>query len=617
MSFGTAGLRAPMGAGFSRMNSLTVIQTSQGLAQYLLDNVRECVNMGVVIGYDGRHHSKTFADLVVTVFATKGFNTSFYEGPVHTPMVPWGMQIYARHAAAGIMITASHNPAEDNGYKVYGVYGQDWPERAACQINSPEDTKIAASILENLEPITWAQTGPSSASPVHQHVREDYYDRIVWVLRKLRKWRAKTSGDKHLPRFVYTPLHGVGLRPMKEALERFIASNSGEPANDHDEYMEIVGDAGDIKRVRIDKANGARSGFDYYKDPDSDSSDDGSTVTDVQEPPVGIDSQLINDVMTVVQAQAYPDPDFPTIKYPNPEEKGALDLAVATADAHGIGLILANDPDADRFAAAEKVGDAWHQFTGDQVGVLLACYIYQNRKPDHKDRHPVFLTSMVSSDMLRVIGEKIWRASIESATPRQPPKSFYVVECLTGFKWIGKRAEDFAAKCLFGYEEALGYMLPWIVYDKDGISAALLFLQMCAQWGSPWLMLQNLYEKYGFFETMNTYWRSPDQAATTRVFEKIRSLAEPYPKYVGGREVVRWRDLTIGYDSDTREDVRKLPVTPDTQCITCWLGKSPLDEGIRFTIRASGTEPKIKGEGPSPAYISRILHILLQMLIEI
>lgn len=599
MSFGTAGLRAPMGAGFSRMNSLTVIQTSQGLAQYLLDNVEECKRMGVVIGYDARHHSKTFAYLAVKVFAAKGFNTFIYREPVHTPMVPWGMQkVSIRHAAAGVMITASHNPAEDNGFKVYGIPGRNWPERAACQISSPEDGEIATSILNNLEPVTWPRSGHWYGRSVSEAIREKYYSRISWVLHRLRRWRAKTSGDKHLPQFVYTPLHGVGLRPMTEALERFLASTPMDHRSRQHGRKEALDDDGNIKMVPLDEAYGNTMDVFDYEDMDSDSTDEGSMVTDVQEPTMEIDSQVVSDVMTVVQAQAQPDPDFPTVKYPNPEETGALDLAMATADTRGIRLILANDPDADRFAAAEKVGDAWHQFTGDQVGILLAYYIFQNLKREDKFKDQIFLTSIVSSDMLRVIGENMWQTLLESEGPEQPLYKFHVVECLTGFKWIGKRAEQFSrSACLFGYEEALGYMLPMVVFDKDGISAALLFLQMCAQWGSPWLMLQHLYEEHGYFETMNTYWRSPDQATTTRVFEKIRSLAEPYPTYVGERKVIRWRDLTVGYDSEIIRDVFKLPVTPDTQCITCWLSKSPLDEGIRFTIRASGTEPKIKGEG--------------------
>ena len=598
LSFGTAGLRAPMGAGFSCMNSLTVIQTSQGLAQYLLENVQDCRFCGIVIGYDARHYSKEFANLVATVFKTKGFNTWLYEEPVHTPMVPWGMQRTGkgRHAAAGVMITASHNPAQDNGYKVYGTWSTSNPyERAACQIKPPEDSEIAASILNNLEPVAWELPEGHHPLPIKADVRNVYYSRIMKTLKQLRRYRTKKPGDKQLPSFVYTPLHGVGLRPMTEALERFIVVNCEEDTDSEDSHLEV--DDGDHDygwtSMFIEPPLYNQFGFFVSEKESSTSSSDADEMELEGDQPIRElrVPQDIDELMTVVESQAQPDPDFPTVKYPNPEEKGALDAAVATADSKGIRLILANDPDADRFAAAEKVENEWHQFTGDQVGVLLGYYVFQNRNPA-KDTH--FVTSIVSSDMLGYISRDMHNAL--DSDGKLGPHQFSVEECLTGFKWLGAYAElSRRGTCCFGYEEALGYMLPWVVYDKDGISAALLFLQMCAQWGSPWLMLQRLYEQYGYFETMNTYWRSPDRATTNRVFERIRSLGKPYPKYVAEREVLRWRDLTVGYDSRGRDNVPTLPVTPDTQCITCWLGGSLLDEGIRFTIRASGTEPKIKG----------------------
>lgn len=635
LSFGTAGLRAPMGAGFSRMNSLTVIQTSQGLAEHLLKTVENCEYMGVVIGYDARHHSKKFANLAATVFKTKGIKAWLYEEPVHTPMVPWGMQRTGegRVAAAGVMITASHNPAQDNGYKVYGIRStwEPW-ERAACQIRPPQDSQIAASILQNLEPVAWELPEGQHPLPVKSDVKRVYHNRMMKTLKQLRRYRTKKPGDKKLPPFVYTPLHGVGLRPMTDALRRFIDVNCEGDTDSEDNRLELGDEDHDDDWTSMFIKSPPRDQFGFpLSDSESATSSNNAeemeleghqpaldevpqdinelmTVVESQaqedpelsfqlhQPAPEVVPQDINELMTVVESQAQPDPDFPTVRYPNPEEKGALDAAIATADSKGIRLILANDPDADRFAAAEKVGNEWHQFTGDQVGVLLAFYIYQNRSTDSETK-TYFLTSIVSSSMLPYISHRV-RLAIAS-NDKRGTHSFQVGECLTGFKWLGEAAERAGSECCFGYEEALGYMLPWIIYDKDGISAALLFLQMCAQWGSPWLMLQSLYEEYGYFETMNTYWRSPDQATTTRVFDNIRSLGKPYPKYVGEREVLRWRDLTIGYES-AWDGIPSLPITPDTQCITCWLGKSILDKGIRFTIRASGTEPKIKGERQPP-----------------
>lgn len=496
LTFGTAGLRARMGAGFARLNSLTIIQTSQGLAEYLLKE--ENASAGVVIGYDARHNSKRFAELTAAAFTAKGIPVYWFEDLVHTPMVPFGVKNL--HAAAGIMITASHNPAQDNGYKVYGSNG--------CQINTPVDKKIAASILDNLEPVTpdlLAQA--SQRKPILHSMRATY----VRALEQYIGYSSEESQD--LPAFVYTPLHGVGLQYLFAALA---------PA----------------------------------------------------------------DCPILVKQQTNPDPDFSTVQYPNPEEYGALTLAKKTADGCNARLIVANDPDADRFAAAEKVGGHWHQFTGDQVGVLLATFLHETGKLNPGE---LALTTAVSSEMLSVIAEN----------------AFDVEETLTGFKWLGNRAVERGAQ--FGYEEALGYMFPPLVHDKDGIAAAVMFLRACAAWGSPWARLRQLYQKFGYFETMNTYWKSSDPVLTAGTFQR------PYPADVAGRKVQRWRDLTKGYDSQTKHHRPDLPSSPDTLMITYWLeGSQPVngtheaDEGVRFTLRASGTEPKIKGEHPI------ILHFLRQ-----
>ena len=490
LAFGTAGLRARMGAGFARLNCLTILQTSQGLAEYLVKE--ENASRGVVIGYDARRNSRKFAELAAAAFTAKGIPVLWYEDLVHTPMVPFGVRHL--HAAAGIMITASHNPAQDNGYKVYGRYG--------TQINTPVDEKIAASILLNLEPVTWDLTAQrAQRRPILHSMREKYF--------AILKQYVAHNAERLLP-CVYTPMHGVGLPYMKAAV-------------------------------------------------------------------------VAPDVIHVVEDQASPNPDFPTVKYPNPEEDGALRLALSTADRLNVRLIIANDPDADRFAAAEKVGEYWHQFTGDQVGVLLATFLHEIGKLTTKD---LALTSVVSSQMLSVIAED---------------SSYTVEETLTGFKWLGSRALEMCGQ--YGYEEALGYMFPPIVHDKDGIAAAVLFLSACAAWGSPWARLQQLYQQFGFFETINTYWRSPDLATTANAFEQIRALRAPYPTHVAERKVLRWRDLTIGYDSETEDHKPTLPCSTSNQMITCWLEGRPApndaleaDNGVRLTIRASGTEPKIKGE---------------------
>lgn len=496
-----------MGAGFARLNSLTIIQTSQGLAEFLLSRLPNARTAGIVIGYDARYNSKKFAQLAASVFESREIPVWWYEDQVHTPLVPYAVK--SRSAAAGIMITASHNPAQDNGYKVYGSNG--------CQINSPDDALIAASILQNLEPMVWKLDGGPLRRPILISMESKYYDTVASQV-AFPKFPRNRSGV----RFVYTPMHGVGLR-----------------------YMAAM-----VKQVGLETS------------------------------------------MLAVEQQAQPDPDFPTVQYPNPEENGALDLAMSTANEAGTTLILANDPDADRFAAAENVDGVWHQFTGDQIGILLAYWLFSVRSPLGED--DVMLTSAVSSQMLSFIGKT---------------EGFTVQETLTGFKWLGNAAENLerqGKRVHFAYEEALGYMFPNVVHDKDGIAAAMNFLSACRSWGSPWVKLQELYETYGYFVTANTYWRTPSVQKTQSLFQNLRSLEQPFPSLVNHRPVTRWRDLTIGYDSAKENNIPDLPVSDQSQMITCWLGGPAADE-YRFTVRASGTEPKIKSRFPRVHLASHIL----------
>lgn len=494
LTFGTAGLRAQMGAGFSRMNSLTIIQTSQGLADYLLDKYPNAAVAGVVIGHDERHNSAKFAYLTAVALTFKGLKVWWYETSVHTPLVPFA--ITRLQAAGGVMITASHNPARDNGYKVYASNG--------CQINTPADVEIAACITRNMVPNAWAMPEESSLKQaILAPLKGDY-------IATIRERMFSEGMPEDIPKFVYTPMHGVGLPFMQDALNA-----SGLTAS-----------------------------------------------------------------MTVVVEQALPDPDFPTVRFPNPEEKGALDLAIATADRSNICLVLANDPDADRFAVAEKVNGHWHQFSGDQVGVLLAYHCFQ-KIDSLEPGEDYMLTTAVSSEMLYHIAEE---------------EGFSVLETLTGFKWLGNETlalRNRGKRVHFAYEEALGYMFPEVVLDKDGIVAAMTFISAVGSWGSPYAMLQQLYSRYGYFETMNTYWKSADSTITAKLFDRIRRIANPHPPSLGARNVLRWRDLTTGYDSATEDLKPQLPLSKD-QMITCWLSESSSDLGLRFTIRASGTEPKIK-----------------------
>ncbi|KAI4730393.1 hypothetical protein E4T49_01860 [Aureobasidium sp. EXF-10728] len=494
IAFGTAGLRGRMEAGFSRMNSLTVIQASQGLAEYLLKTNPNVKTQGVVIGRDARHNSDKFAKLVAAVFVAKAISVKWL-GQVHTPLVPYTVGHLG--AAAGVMITASHNPAADNGYKVYWGNG--------CQIIPPHDAGIAASIDANLEPITWdvnvLEQGSSLVTNALQQVEAGYMSTVA-------KIASVSSPSTSLP-FVYTPMHGVGLPFFTSVIKQ-----------------------------------------------------------------LGLESK-----MHTVQEQAHPDPDFPTVRFPNPEEKGALDLAKQIADQNAIKLILANDPDADRFAAAEKVDGEWRQLTGNQMGVLLASHVLDTYQPNQTSKGLAMLSSTVSSKML---------AAMATASGK-----FHWEETLTGFKWLGNRSRELQQQgygALFAYEEAIGYMFSEVVFDKDGVAAAAVFLAACDRWNkqglSPWAKYNELCKQYGYFEDANTYVISPSSDVTNAVFEQIRQTK---PTSVGSRGILRWRDLTIGYDSATPDNKPTLPVDKSSQMISC-----ELEGNVHFTVRGSGTEPKIK-----------------------
>ncbi|KAK3113840.1 hypothetical protein LTR53_008478, partial [Teratosphaeriaceae sp. CCFEE 6253] len=367
IAFGTAGLRSSMKAGYAHMNSLTVLQTSQGLADYILAHTGPPQSSGrpsVVVGYDARHNSEKFARLAAGAFLAKGLRVLWYGELVHTPMVPFAVSRFG--AAAGVMVTASHNPKQDNGYKVYWSNG--------CQIITPHDSGIARAIEKVEAVLDWSETSVDNSTLV-QHIYDEtikaYFDTVQALV------NTPASRDVNL-RFTYTPLHGVGLP-----------------------FMRRVGDM---------------LGF-------------------------------AGNRMTVVAEQAEPDPDFPTVPFPNPEEKGALDLACQEAQRNGSKIVVSNDPDADRFAVAEHLADgSWHQFTGNQMGILFASFVLETSAVPREKL--VMLASTVSSRMMAAMAHG---------------EGFIFRETLTGFKWLGNvalRTESEGLEPAFAFEEAIGYMFP-------------------------------------------------------------------------------------------------------------------------------------------------------------
>ncbi|XP_028830984.1 phosphopentomutase [Denticeps clupeoides] len=511
MEFGTAGLRAPMGPGTSCMNDLTIIQTTQGFCCYLEHCFSDLQDRGVVIGFDARAHtasggsSKRFATLAAAVFISRGVPVYLFSDITPTPFVPF--TIVHLGLCAGIMVTASHNPKEDNGYKVYWENG--------AQIIPPHDKGISTTIEENLEP--WPQSWDADGAIQSPLLKDPYQDAHKAYFAAIQKHCLHRDVNKKSEvKIVHTSVHGVGHSFVQAAFEA----------------------------------------FDLH-------------------PPFA------------VQEQKDPDPEFPTVKYPNPEEgEGVLTLSFALADKEGAAIILANDPDADRLAVAEKQkGGQWTVFSGNELGALLGWWMFQcwkqNGEGDPKDVY--MLASTVSSKILRAIALK---------------EGFHFEETLTGFKWMGNRAKDLleqGKKVLFAFEEAIGYMCSPAVLDKDGVSAAAIVGEMTSYLSTKKITLSQqlkaIYEEYGYHITKNSYFICHDQDTIHRLFERLRNYTGPstYPTECGGVVVLAVRDLTTGYDSTQPDKKAILPTSKSSQMITFTFAN-----GGVATMRTSGTEPKIK-----------------------
>ncbi|KNB45321.1 hypothetical protein JH06_1030 [Blastocystis sp. subtype 4] len=493
--FGTAGLRGRMGAGYSCMNDLVVLQTAQGLSEYLLDTFgEEAKSRGVVVGYDHRAYgdlsSKSFFDITVKVFSQKGIKVYAFHQFAFTPL-PFVISEY--HCCAGIMITASHNPAADNGYKIY------WEN--ACQIIPPHDIGISNAITKNLKPwCSYATLPVPEVVDVTDEAIQKYMSHTVKVLHK-----NSDEMNNKCPRIMYTAMHGVGYRYVKELLHHFHL------------------------------------------------------------PEVAIVNEQIN-----------PDPSFPTVSFPNPEEKGALDLAMKMADKEGIEYVMATDPDADRFICCQKTSNGWHVFKGDEIGAIFGYYMCSHSEGEKR----CLINSVVSSRLLLKIGEH------------------FGVRCdqtLTGFKWMGNRQaelEENGYVPMVTYEEAIGYAVGGVLRDKDGVSATAKMCEIISDLvasGSGLVeYLAEIYSVCGYFTTRNGYVISHDKLYTDEVFERLRNQGN-YLFQMGSYPVKSIRDLTTGFDSVQEDQRAVLPVDPSSQMITF-----EFTNGACLTLRTSGTEPKIK-----------------------
>jgi phosphomannomutase len=476
LAFGTAGLRGEMGAGPNRMNRVTVMRASAGLARYLADTGH--AGEPVVVGFDARHHSAGFGADAAAVLAAAGFAVHLADRPIPTPVLAFGV----RHlrAGAGVQITASHNPARDNGYKVYLGDG--------AQIVPPADTEIAARIhaVGRLASVERAPAGDRRVRPIGAELVEAYVSAAAATVPR----RSDPAGPQ--VRVVYTPLHGVGRDVLLRVFER-----AGFPAP------------------------------------------------------------------SVVPEQADPDPDFPTVAFPNPEEPGALGLALGLAARERADVVIANDPDADRLAVAVPTGGGWRPLNGDETGILLADWLLA--PGDGADR--LVVTTVVSSSMLGRLAAA---------------RGVAFAETLTGFKWIARAALDRPElRFVYGYEEALGSCVGTLVRDKDGMTAALAFADLVAaeeQRGRTVLdRLDDLARELGVHATAQVSIRFEGMDGLARMQAEVDALADAPPAA-----------LLPSVPVTEVEDLRRGERLPPTEGIVL------RGEGVRLVVRPSGTEPKLK-----------------------
>ncbi|WP_394160200.1 phospho-sugar mutase [Galactobacter valiniphilus] len=483
LEFGTAGLRAAIGAGESRMNIAVVRRTAAGIARFLAGAAEGAYVPRVVIGYDARYRSHDFAVESAGVFSAAGFEVLLMPTHLPTPVLSWAVRAF--DADAGVMVTASHNPKEDNGYKVY-VGGRVEPGVGrGAQIVPPIDGLISEAIHwdEDLAGIAVADSGWTvlPAAGEEGDVEARYVADIVALS------PAPADGARDLS-IVSTALHGVGGQTLAAVL----------------------------------------SGAGY-------------------------------SALHPVLEQETPDPDFPTVAFPNPEEKGAMDLSLALAERVGADLVVANDPDADRCSAAIPTpGGGWRQLRGDEVGVLLGSYLI--RRDAAAGRTSIMANSIVSS---RQLGAVCAAASVEHH------------QTLTGFKWLA-RVEGLT----FGYEEALGYdVAPALTNDKDGISASLLLAELAQALKDEGRSIQSELDRInvgtGIYATDQISIRVAELSERDVLLGRLRSAA---PASLGGSAVVSVDDLADGVDG--------LPPTTGLRLLT--------EDNTRVIVRPSGTEPKLK-----------------------
>lgn len=502
LSFGTAGMRGVIGAGMNRMNKYNVRRATKGLAMYLKQNPAEAAR-GVVIAYDSRRCSAEFAKDTALVLCAEGVPAYLFDALRPVPILSYAL----RHlkAIAGVVVTASHNPPQYNGYKVYAEDGAQVGPEAAEGI-----TKMIRS-LQYTDCTLMNEQEALDKGLLHiigdKEVDNDYIAQIktLCIQPELLKQEGKNLN------IVYTPLHGSGNVPVRRMLKEIGLTN-----------------------------------------------------------------------VAVVKEQEMPDPNFSTIKVPNPEDPGAYELAFKLAAEVGASVIFATDPDCDRLGVAVKdSAGEWHLLTGNQIGCVLLHYILSSLKKAGKlPANGAAVKSIVSTSLANRICDSF---------------GIKMYEVLTGFKFIGEKIQQFQDSgehtFLFGFEESYGFLSSTFVRDKDGVNASLLIAEVACACMSEGITLydrvQEIFREYGYFVEKVVSTTLPGKDGLTRMKEIMAGLREEPPKEIGGMKVTAVRDYLKGIRVCSGETEKTGLPASDVLYFE-------LENGCWVCVRPSGTEPKIK-----------------------
>lgn len=502
LSFGTGGLRGLMGVGTNRMNRYTVGAATQGLANYL-NKQKISGERSVFIGYDSRHNSRLFAEEAAKVLAGNGIRAFICSDIRPTPLVSFGCR--QKKCSAAIMITASHNPPEYNGYKVY------WNDGG--QVLPPHDIGIIAEV-NLITDAAMVKMVESLDSPLIQDVGTEIDEAYLDAITSLQLYPKENHKHGKKLSIVYTSLHGTGITMMPQALQRWGFNN-----------------------------------------------------------------------LAFVENQVIPDSNFPTVRYPNPEEKEALKLGIQKLAKTGGDILIATDPDADRVGVAILHKGKVELLTGNQLASICLEHICHALEAQGRlSKKAAFIKTIGTTELFKTIAEAYHRPCFNT---------------LTGFKYIAEMIHQWennpqGYEYIFGGEESYGYLLGTVVRDKDGISSAALICEVALHaklQGKTLIdLLHDIYRKYGFFfEKLYTMNFPETKAAREQMREKVEALEKKPPKQIGGMDVASMEDYKRLLKTDLKSGKTEAITLPKSDALLFWM-----TDGSKVMIRPSGTEPKIK-----------------------